>query len=296
MPLDIFIPYWGDPDYMKETVTSVLAQDSDDWLLTVVDDAYPGHEIQDFLTGITDPRVKYVRKEENAGITENYRTCVAMATQEVLVILGCDDILLPNYVSTILEAHRQYPGAALIQPGVQVIDEAGRVVVTLVDAVKQMLIKPRGRGRQVLVSGEAIASNLMHGDWLYWPSLAFRTDRIRQVDFRDGFPIIQDLALIMDMIYNRDRLLIEPTVCFQYRRHSNSASSTKLVDGSRFAGEREYFAVAAAQAEELGWHKAARSARLRLTSRAHAASLLPKAILNMNSSAAKALVRHTFGK
>jgi hypothetical protein len=136
----------------------------------------------------------------------------------------------------------------------------------------------------------------MHGDWLYWPSLAFRTDKIRRVDFRDGFPIIQDLALIMDMVYNGDQLLIDPTVCFQYRRHSNSASSTKLIDGSRFAGEREYFAVSAAQAEALGWSRAARSARLRLTSRAHAASLLPKALLNRNSAAAKALVRHSFGK
>jgi glycosyltransferase involved in cell wall biosynthesis len=295
MPLDIFIPYWGDPEYMKETVNSVLRQDSEDWLLTVVDDAYPTKEVHDFVTGIKDNRVRYVRKAENAGITENYRTCVSMATEEVLVILGCDDVLLPNYVATILKAHVQYPDAAVIQPGVQVIDEEGREIVTLVDTVKQKLIKPRGGGRQ-LISGEAIASNLMHGDWLYWPSLAFRTDKIRKVQFRDGFPIIQDLALIMDMVYNGDQLLIEPTVCFQYRRHSNSASSTKLVDGSRFAGEREYFAVAAVQARELGWNKAARAAQLRLTSRAHAASLLPKAVLGKNSTAVKALVRHTFGK
>jgi glycosyltransferase involved in cell wall biosynthesis len=295
MPLDIFIPYWGDPDYMKETVNSVLAQDNDDWLLTVIDDAYPGLEIRDFMAGITDPRVKYIRKERNAGITENYRTCVAMATEDVLVILGCDDVLLPNYVDTILEAHQRYPDAAVIQPGVQVIDENSQIVVTLVDTVKQKLVKPRGGGRQ-LIAGESIAANLMHGDWLYWPSLAFRTDKIRKVDFRDGFPIIQDLALIMDMIYNGDQLLVEPTVCFKYRRHSNSASSAKLVDGSRFAGEREYFAVSAAQAQELGWNKAARSARLRLTSRAHAASLLPNAVLTRNSSAVKALVRHTFGK
>ena len=295
MPLNIFIPYWGNPDYMKETVKSVLAQDCEDWLLTVVDDAYPGNEIKDFMDGITDPRVKYVRKEKNAGITENYRTCVAMATEEVMVILGCDDVLLPNYVSTIVDAHKRYPQAALIQPGVQVIDEDGQIVVTLADMVKQKLIKPRGAGRR-LVSGEAFAANLMHGDWLYWPSLAFRTAEIRKVDFRDGFPIIQDLALIMDMIYNGDQLLVEPTVCFQYRRHSNSASATKLVDGSRFAGERDYFAVSAAQAQELGWNKAARSARLRLTSRAHAASLLPNAVITRNSSAVKALVRHTFGK
>lgn len=295
MPLDIFIPYWGDSGYMKETVNSVLAQDSDEWLLTVVDDAYPGEEIANFMRGITDSRVKYIRKDRNEGITENYRTCVSLATQDVMVILGCDDILLPNYVSTIIAAHARYPDAALIQPGVEVIDENGSPAVTLVDSVKQKLIRPRGGGRQLL-SGEDIASNLMHGDWLYWPSLAFRTDKIRQVDFRDGFPIIQDLALIMDMIYNGDQLLVDPTVCFQYRRHSNSASSTKLVDGSRFAGERDYFAVAAAQAEQLGWNRAARSARLRFTSRAHAASLLPQALITKNSSAVKALVRHTFGK
>ncbi|MCA4132254.1 glycosyltransferase [Arthrobacter sp. M4] len=295
MPLDIFIPYWGDPGYMKQTVNSVLDQTNQDWLLTVVDDAYPGTEISDFMAAIDDPRVKYIRKENNAGITENYRTCVSLATQEVMVILGCDDILLPNYVDTILSAHDAFPEAAIIQPGVEVIDESSQVVATLVDVVKQRIVKPRGGGRQLL-SGESIATNLLHGDWLYWPSLAFRTDRIRRVDFRDGFPIIQDLALIMDMIYNGDQLLVDPTVCFQYRRHSNSASSTKLVDGSRFAGEREYFHVAAAQADALGWKSAARSARLRLTSRAHAVALLPKAAASRNGQAIKALVRHTFGK
>ncbi|MEA5456021.1 glycosyltransferase [Sinomonas sp. JGH33] len=294
MALDILIPYWGDPGYMKVTVNSVLAQNNGDWKLTVVDDAYPSDEIKDFVAALGDDRITYIRKDQNEGITENYRTCVSLASEEVMVILGCDDVLLPNYVDVILDAHKRFPDAAIIQPGVEVIDENGAVVSTLVDAVKQKFVKPRGGGVQLL-SGEMIASNLLHGDWLYWPSLAFRTDKLREVDFRDGFPIIQDLALIMDMIYRGDQLLVEPSVCFQYRRHSASASSTKLVDGSRFAGERDYFSLAASQAEELGWARAALSARLRLTSRAHALSLLPKAVASRNLPAVKALTRHTFG-
>lgn len=294
MAIDIFIPYWGDASYMKQTVTSVLEQSNPDWLLTVVDDAYPDPEVGNFMRGIDDPRVKYVRKDENAGITENYRTCVAMATQNVMVILGCDDILLPNYVDVIAKAHAKFPDAAIIQPGVRVIDEAGRVTKTLVDSVKQTLVRPRGSGLQLL-SGEDIASNLMHGDWLYWPSLAFRTDKIREVEFRDGFPIIQDLALIMDMIYRGAQLLTVPTVCFSYRRHSNSASSSKLTDGSRFDGERAYFAVAAAQAKELGWKRAERSAKLRITSRAHALSLLPQAAVRRDAAAMRTLARHSIG-
>ncbi|WP_394938864.1 glycosyltransferase family 2 protein [Psychromicrobium sp. YIM B11713] len=294
MPLDIFIPYWGDPGYMKETVKSVLAQDHDDWLLTVVDDAYPDRTVENFVSGIQDPRVSYLRKAENAGITENYRTCVSMATQDVMVILGCDDVLLPNYVATVLEAHRKFPQASIIQPGVQVIDQNGTVVRTLADSIKDV-VKPSG-GKPKILSGESLSTNLMHGDWLYWPSLAFRVDSLREVAFRDGFPIIQDLALVMDMIYRGDQLLLDPTVCFQYRRHSNSASSSKLVDGSRFAGEREYFALAAEQAKTLGWNRTARAASWRLTSRAHAASLLPQALLSRNGAALKALVRHSLGK
>ena len=41
MTVDIFIPFWGDPELLHATVRSVLAQDDDDWRLTVVDDCYP---------------------------------------------------------------------------------------------------------------------------------------------------------------------------------------------------------------------------------------------------------------
>lgn len=294
MLLDIFIPYWGDPGYLIETVESVRLQSSSDWLLTVVDDAYPDSTAGDYLTSLDDPRITYIRKDVNEGITANYRTCVSLATQPVMTILGCDDVLLPNYVETILHAHGTFPEAAIIQPGVEIIDEHSQVVTTLADTVKQTLVRPRGGGRQLL-SGESITTNLMHGDWLYWPALAFRTAKLREVDFRDGFPIIQDLALVMDMLFRGDQLLVEPTVCFRYRRHMASASSSKLVDGSRFDGERAYFALAADQAQTLGWSRTARAARLRLTSRAHAATLLPGALQRRDRRAATVLGRHIFG-
>lgn len=295
MPLDIFIPYWGDPDYMMETVRSVLAQTSDDWLLTVVDDAYPDMTVRDYFAGVEDPRIRYIRKDSNEGITANYRTCVSMATQEVMTILGSDDVLMPNYVETVLKAHSRNPQAAIIQPGVEVIDGSGAATRTLADTVKQKVVRPRA-GEYRILSGEMLAVNLLHGDWLYWPALAFRTDKIREVDFRDGFPIIQDLALVMDMIFRGEQLLLVSTKCFYYRRHTASASSSKLIDGSRFAGEREYFELAAGQAEAMGWSRAKRAAELRFTSRAHALTLLPSALLTRNTAAAKVLFRHSFGR
>lgn len=295
MALDIFIPYWGDVNYMKQAVDSVLAQNNDDWLLTVVDDAYPDDEVQTYVEALADERITYLRKEANQGITENFRTCVSLATQEILVVMGCDDILLPNYVDVVLNAGLHHPEASIIQPGVKVIDDRGNQTRPLVDVVKQHIVKPRGSGQRP-VSGEALAISLLHGDWLYWPSLAFRNERISRFDFREGFPVIQDLALVIDMVLDGAVLLIEPEVCFAYRRHTSSASGAKLLDGSRFDGERDYFVLAAQLCEAKGWHSAARAARMRLTSRAHALVLVPFALRHKRNETLKRLVSHAFGR
>lgn len=280
---------------MKRAVDSVLAQTSGDWLLTVVDDAYPDNEVRRYVEGIDDPRITYIRKDVNEGITENFRTCVSLATQDVLVVMGCDDELLPNFVEVVIGAHQAFPDAWIIQPGVTVIDEHGNPAKPIVDIVKQRLVKPRGTGPRV-ISGEPLAVSLLHGDWLYWPSLAFRRDKIQSFDFRDGLAVIQDLALIMDMVLAGAELLIEPEICFAYRRHTESASSTKLTDGSRFTGEREYLDFAAGLCRAKGWNSAARAAELRLTSRAHALVLLPRAAKVGGLAPVRTLVRHAFGK
>ncbi len=92
---------------------------------------------------------------------------------------------------------------------------------------------PQVDGRRLL-SGEALAASLLHGNWLYWPSLVFRRDELARFEFRDGLPIIQDLALVVDMVHAGCSLLVDDTVCFSYRRHVGSASSATIASGARF--------------------------------------------------------------
>jgi hypothetical protein len=262
--------------------------------LTIVDDAYPDPTFADFIAGLDHPRIRYIRKDVNEGITENFRTCMKLAALPLAVLLGCDDRLMPIYVDQVIAAHEAFPSATIIQPGVRVIDENGDPMQGLVDWTKTHLVKPRGSGYQLL-AGERLASSLLVGDWLYWPSLAFRTDRLGSVDFRDGYPVTQDLALIMDLVFAGEQLLAFDEVCFEYRRHRNSASSLELGDGSRFAAERDYFRLAAGLAQDRGWHRAKRSATSHLTSRGHAVALIPKALLSGDFAAVKTFLRHGFG-
>lgn len=128
-----------------------------------------------------------------------------------------------------------------------------------------------------MLSGEDLATSLLRGNWLYWPSLVFRTTRVKRHAFRTDLPIILDLALVLDMVADGSELVLDPTVTFAYRRHGTSLSGTSLNDGSRFEQDRRYFGDAAAQMQARGWPRATRAARSRWTSRLHALTLLPGA-------------------
>lgn len=295
MPLDILVPYWGDPELMRLTVESVLAQTSADWRLTVVDDAYPDPQISQWLAAMNDPRIRVVRRETNGGVTAAFRDCLALATQHLVVFLGCDDLLLPAYVEVVLATHHGFPEAAMIQPGVRVVDADGAAAWGLADAVKQRLLRPTVT-EPTLLRGEALAASLLRGNWLYWPSLALSRRAVEEVGFRDALPIVLDLALEIDLVCRGDSLVVHPEVCFVYRRHGSSASSTTLLDGRRFADDRAYFALAAAQMRDQGWPRAERAARRRLTSRAHAVTLLPQAFRRRRWPAVRELGRHAFSR
>ena len=98
MTLEIFVPFWGDPALLYETVDSVRAQRNPDWRLIVIDDCYPDDAVPAYFAALDDERVTYVRNEVNLGITENYREAIRRATTEYITILGCDDLLHPDYV------------------------------------------------------------------------------------------------------------------------------------------------------------------------------------------------------
>ena len=207
------------------------------------------------------------------------------------MFLGCDDLMHPGFVETVKAAHREFPGAATIQVGVKVIDEHDAPIDPLTDKVKRA-VRPRVQGRTEL-SGERLATSLLRGAWHYWPALVFRTEAVRRYPFREGLPIIQDLALLIDMTAAGETLVLDPTVCFSYRRHTQSASATSLLHGNRFSDERRYYAAAAAQMSARGWTRAARTARGRWTSRLHAVTLLPTALRRRERTAVRSLLNHT---
>lgn len=291
--LDIMFPYYGDVQLMKIAVQSVLSQNNPNWRLVVIDDGYPDPEPERFVREIAerDSRVSYERNERNLGANGNYCKALEQVETEFFVMMGADDIMLPNYVDTVLENFARVGGVDVVQPGVQTVDGAGVVNNVLADRVKK-IYAPKTSNGPVLLQGERMATSLLRADWAYFPSLAWRTETVRRLGFRPGFEVVQDLGLLLDIAAEDGIMSIDPELAFLYRRHMGSDSMVKAMNGERFDEERRFFQWQQQRFAQQGWMKASHAARNRITSRLNALSLMGQSILHGKFDSLARLGRH----
>ena len=290
--VDVLVPAFGDGAHVRETVASVLAQTDPNWRLTVVDDGIAAGRDPDlgpWLASLADERVRYLANPERLGINRNFQRCAELATAELVVILGSDDRLLPDFVARVRELASEYPDAAFLHTGARIVDAAGRPAAPLVDRVKAATsIRVRG---SALVGGERLAASLLRGNWMYFPSVVFRRDVLLRHGFRPGYDIVLDLDLYLRILRAGGSAVLVERPGIEYRRHAGSLSSAGADDGSRFAEERAFFVATAAELAALGWPKAARAARWHLTSRLHVLCKLPGLLAAGDLGGARSMLR-----
>jgi glycosyltransferase involved in cell wall biosynthesis len=290
--LDILLPFYGDVSLMKQTVESVRRQTDPEWRLIIVDDHQPDETVPEWVADLGDPRIAYHRNGQNLGANANYRRALELATADRVVVMGADDLMLPRYVQRMRESLIAHAAAAMFHPGVRVIDGDGHPVLPLEDRVKRWL-RPRGSGGNTF-EGPTLASRLLLGNWTYFPSICWRREDVLAADFDPRFQVVQDLALILELTARGGELVVDDEVTFEYRRHQVSDSALKTASAHRFLEEKNLFGHAEHRFRELGWTRAARSAKLHLTSRLNAVSKLPAAVAARRSDAASAMFAHVW--
>jgi len=294
MTLDIMMPFYGRFDHFREAVESVINQTSPDWRLTIIDDVYPDAAPGEWAKSLNDDRITYIRNETNLRPSRNYNKAIGLTRTEFVQIMGCDDVMLPEYVARVHQLLADYPHADVVQPGVSVIDENGQPSLPLADRVKGWY-RFSGSGPREF-SGQQLAVSLLRGNWTYFPSLVWRTSRLSTTGFRTDLDVVQDLAMLFEIVRNGGSLVVDDQVVFQYRRHSTSVSAVTGPDGSKFRQERTLFREAETKSLSLGWTRAARTARHHFTSRLNALTELPGAIRSGNAIGRRTLSRHILNR
>lgn len=245
-------------------MSSVLCSADTDTLVTVVDDGSPGDEV---AATASRHQVDYVKLPHNHGVAGVFQRCARDSRGDYTVIMGSDDLMESWYVEEIRRLLERFPEAAMAMPRVTVIDGSGAGARPMADRVKGILT-PRGNS-PILLGGDAFASSLLTGNWLYFPAIAWRTDLLRSYGFRQDMQTALDLDLELRLVFAGETLAWSPRPSFRYRRHDASASSLQAVTGRRFDEEDALYRWAQRAAAEAGWRRSSLAAQLHLTSRLH---------------------------
>ncbi len=83
--------YRTNPDFLRETISSVLGQTFSDFELLLVDDC-PEDDRESVVCEFSDSRIAYFRNDRNLGITPTRNRLLELAKGEYLAVLDHDDI------------------------------------------------------------------------------------------------------------------------------------------------------------------------------------------------------------
>lgn len=307
--MDIYIPFGGEQfddvehaakavEYLKAAVDSVIAQDTNDWRLTLVDDRLTvSSDIRDYVTALaaTHPELD-IRYSKNVGPhgqagARNHGVELATSVDplpdeldSIVTFLGADDLMQPHFVRVSQAAHAEHPFAAFVQASVDNIGQDGTLdsapIRGVADAVKDRLT-PFGTTQR----GEEAAKRLLDGNYLRTSAVSFKKAALRDstgnIRWSPELEFGSDLIMFLDIVADGHEFAVLPQApveaprpedqaALRYRRHPASTTARITADGRRFELERQAFGLARGMMLERGWPDAARAAGLHWTSRADA--------------------------
>lgn len=110
--ISVVIPTYNRADHIAKAVESALQQDIPDLEVIVADDGSTDQTAQ-AVQGITDPRVRYIRKH-NGGCSSARNFGVANSQREYVAFLDSDDAWNPGWLKTAVGIMEKDPGVGAV--------------------------------------------------------------------------------------------------------------------------------------------------------------------------------------
>ena len=285
--LHVMIPAYGESPYLRQTLESAVKFLPTDVPITVIEDPSQGVDLEKLVKDF--PRVQYVRNSSRLGIGGNFNKSIELSSGVFTQICGSDDLFIGNPLSNFDSQNLINTEIAVIGLDIEVVNEKSRIVKTIPDQVKRAL---RPKLKQISIfENKKIFSNLMLGDWLYFPAILWKTEVIKQIKFDSTFHTAMDLDIFIRLIDNKNKIAFIKNKVLGYRRHDQSASSLYAKSIGRFDEEFLCHKNAIEIARKKNWKTGAILAQLALTVRLHAIMQSFLMVFSSPSSALKVLVK-----
>lgn len=288
-PITLAIPFYSGLEYLRAALDSLVAQSSPSWRAIVVDDAGPEPEARELVASFGDDRIEFVRNPRNLGLADNWNHCLASSTTDLVTLFHADDELEPDYVETVVHAHRAHPTAVAVYTRASVIGASGRKRLSPPDLAK--IFTGLQLRHETVLEGEDGLASLLRGQWLFCPTLCFKRSLVGPNPFDPQWRQVLDLDLLSHLLLGGQHLVGVPRTCYRYRRHETSQTAELTQALTRFHEEFAVYGEVSSKAEAAGWDRAATVARRGRIVRAHLMYRVLLSLVTLKPSYARACLR-----
>jgi succinoglycan biosynthesis protein ExoO len=207
--------------YLGAAIRSLMKQTVSSWELLLVDDGSTDRSVataQEVANG--DPRVKIIVQPENRGPGAARNRALETARGEWIAVFDSDDLIAPRRLELLLQ---------------RAVSDNAAVVADNLLLFSETAPKPRPYLKNGLgdVPHWISLSDLIDSNCLYsrTPDLGYLKPMIRaeliaqsQLRYDERLRIGEDYHFLASLLANGQRLRLEPTALYLYRKHESSTS------------------------------------------------------------------------
>ena len=219
--VSVIMANFNGAQYLRGAIGSLVKQTTASWELIFVDDASTDDSVgmaHDVARG--DPRMRIIAQRENRGPGAVRNAALEVAKGEWIAIFDSDDLMAPRRLELLLERAAR-DRAAIVADNLLLFSEA-------TPRPRPYLKNSLGNAPHWISLADLIDSNCLYSRT---PDLGYlkpmiKAELIAQLRMRydERLRIGEDYYFLASLLANGQRLRIEPTALYLYRKHESSIS------------------------------------------------------------------------
>lgn len=207
----VLMALYNGGEYLRQTVHSVLTQTYDSFEFLIINDCSTDNSLE-IIESFRDERIKVYTNPRNVGQTPSLNVGLKLAKGDYFARIDGDDIALPRWLQTQIDAAEQYPDYSVISSHAVAIDEKNRV--------KKIYRPPSDREDIILRS--LFAPPIHHVG-----SILKKEDIVEVGGYDDRYIYAADYDLWERLIRKGFRITTTPRVLVAIREHGKSVSRSE---------------------------------------------------------------------
>ena len=254
------VPFFSDEKYLEQMLKSIAAQNTDQWVSVVVDDSGRPNEAELTVRSMGNPKITYLRNEHNLGLGKCWNVGLEYLSTNfspsVVAVVHADDVLEANFIEASQKAHSDNPNAIAVHTSVTVVDEDNKKRFSFPDFIK-FHVAPYKHSRSIATSGDSGLASVLRGNFVFCPTVSFKTKFISLPLFNPQWKMAVDLELISRLLLDGQTIVGIPDFVYRYRRHRNNLTSQLTDTTARFVEEIAFYKQVSVECKAKGFQKSA---------------------------------------